>query len=273
MQFAEIAGIMREKFPEIATNISKLTEDSALRQNLSQAGTIGALINLGFLIFDKITSNLKSQEELAFGSFVKVTFQCTMDSLPDNLKNLSLKNAKSQIDMQEILNLFSSNYTSHIYYLPDHPAAKRFRDKIINLMKKDTDANNQEIYNFIISFNSNILIRAKHSNLERLLTEWKIKTNDRKLLGYLAYVSSLLDEPNPVDEKSVSEYYIENDMLKIEKESWDFPIDHIHRFEHSNWKIDHFIKDDKKKREFVAAEFGTGKTNLAKKIAVDYAKK
>jgi uncharacterized protein YjbI with pentapeptide repeats len=264
VKFSESASLFSEKFPDIANSIIKLIEDESLQKTLSQAGTIGGLINIGFAIFNKIRSELKKPEELAFASFIKVIFESARNSVPSEIINLSSIN--SQIKMEDILELFLSNYISNYYYLPDHPAAKQFKNKIIQLMKEN-DSSNEDIHHFVVNFNSTLLINAKNSKLEELLNSWELKATNDKLIKYLAYLTSLLDEPNPVDDRAVSEYYIENKMIVIEKKSWQYSIDDISRFEQKEWKFENFI-DSTKKREFVGAEFGTGKTNFAKKIAV-----
>ena len=237
---------------------------------MSQAGTIGALINIRFTIFNKIRSNLKTQEELAFASFLEVIFETAKESVPSNIAGLSSKTMKSQIDMNEILSLFLKNYTNNYYYLPEHPAAKQFKKKIMEIMRKDDNIIPNQVQSFSVSFNSTLIRKAENSNLESTLTTWKQKQIEDKLFKYLVYLTSLLDEVNPVDDKSVGEYYVENKAVSVEKETWELSADRIYEFKYENWSTEDFINSNKK-REFVGAEFGTGKTNFAKKIANDLA--
>ncbi len=270
MVISDLANLARENFPDIANNLSKLSQDPELQKILSQSGTLGGLINMGFAIFNKIRNRLQSDEQRTFVSFIKVTFESAKASIPSNA--VSFKNVKSQIELKEIFGLFLSHYSSNYYHLPDHPAITKFRNNIISIMK-DNDLENREIQNFIVNFNSTLLINAKKSNeMGDLINNWQLKSTNDKLIKYLEYLTSLLDEPNPVDGKAVSEYYIENKTIVIDSKSWEYHIDNIHEFQQKAWKLDDFLYGDKK-REFVGAEFGTGKTNFAKKIAVDCAAK
>ena len=132
MKIGEIANVFIQKFPDIAANISKLATDENLQKTLSQAGTIGSLINIGLMIFGKIKSSLTTPEELAFASFLEVIFETAKESVPSNIAGLSSKAVKSQMDMNEILSLFLKNYTNNYYYLPEHPAQSNSRRKLWN---------------------------------------------------------------------------------------------------------------------------------------------
>ena len=136
MNIKDFAIVFTEKFPEIAANMSSSSTDPDLQKTLSQAGTIGSLINIGLMIFGKIKSSLTTPEELAFASFLEVIFETAKESVPSNIAGLSSKAVKSQMDMNEILSLFLKNYTNNYYYLPEHPA-KQFKKKIMELMRKD----------------------------------------------------------------------------------------------------------------------------------------
>jgi hypothetical protein len=48
----DIISPLREKFPEITSHISKLSEDPEFQNTLGKAGSIGGLINIGFYIFN-----------------------------------------------------------------------------------------------------------------------------------------------------------------------------------------------------------------------------
>jgi hypothetical protein len=274
MKISEFAAPFTENFPDIATSIIKLTEDESLQKTLSQAGTIGGLINLGIAIFNKLRDKLQTEEQKDFVSFIRVAFESSKESVPSDIIDLSSSEVRSEIEIKEILNLFSSNYSLYYYHLPDHPAIKKFRDDIIAVMKENVqNVTNREIQSFIVNFNSTIINNAKKStSLEKLLQHWQLKSTNDLIIRYLEYLTCLLDETNAIDNRPISEYYIENILVEIDKESWEVPSGNLYRFDPKPWKIENFIESDKN-REFIGAEFGTGKTNFAKQIAVIYATK
>ena len=104
------------------------------------------------MIFGKIKSSLTTPEELAFASFLEVIFETAKESVPSNIAGLSSKAVKSQMDMNEILSLFLKNYTNNYYYLPEHPAAKQFKKKIMELMRKDDkiDQLNNRVFQLLL---------------------------------------------------------------------------------------------------------------------------
>ena len=87
-----------------------------------------------------------------------------------------------------------------------------------------------------------------------------------KLFKYLVHLTTLLDEVNPVDDRSVGEYYVENKAVSVEYKTWELNADRLDEFKYDNWNIEDFINNSKK-REIVGADLGTGKSNFAKKIA------
>lgn len=269
-RLSDVADLARENFPDIASNISKLTQDQEFQKILSQAGTIGGLINIGFAIFNKIRSKLSSEEQRIFVSFIQITFESAKHSIPPDLVDVPFKDIKSQIELSEIFASFLLHYSSNHAHLPDHPAVILFRTRVTKIMK-EKGFDHSQIRQFIVGFNMRLMDDIKQSDeLQPLLKSWKLKTTEQSLVKYLIYESSLLDEPNSIDDKAVSEYYVENKLVIIDPKSWEKSSEYISSFETEPWKIDCFLKGDKI-REFIGAEFGTGKTNLAKKIAVDCA--
>ena len=136
----------------------------------------------------------------------------------------------------------------------------------MELMRKDDKINPTQVQSFSVTFNSTLIRKAENSNLNNTLTSWKQKRIEDKLFKYLVHLTTLLDEVNPVDDKSVGEYYVENKAVSVENKTWELNADRIYEFKYDNWNIEDFINNSKK-REIVGAEFGTGKTNFAKKIA------
>src|SRR4029079_10522742 len=75
-------------------------------------------------------------------------------------------------------------------------------------------------------------------------------------------------ESNDIDEKSLSDYYVENQTYVVEKNTWDVHEEQIER--KKEWHVDSFLASNES-LAVIAAPFGIGKSSLAKKIAYDCA--
>ena len=271
MQIVEIVNVFREKLPEIANQIGKLSDNEDFKDNMSKSGSIGGLINIGFYIFNEIRNKVKTKDEILFSTLITVMFDSAKESIPKSIANLSIHNIKNELDLKEIFNLFKDDYAQNYYHLPDHPAVNKFREKMKAILKENHES--KEVQKFIVSFNSKIILKTTQlSKTNELLKDWEFIKSNNILIEYLEYLKNLLEDVNPVDDRPISDYYIENDAVIIEKRSWEKKASQLTEYSTIQWNIEDFFKSNKK-REFIAAEFGTGKTNYVKKIASDFASK
>lgn len=265
MNFKEFATILKDKAPEIADNLDKLSKSTEFNDFISKAGTIGALIDVCFTMFAKIRKSLKSQEEIHFNVLMKIVFESAKETTPLGI----LESSKDKLNLKEIFDLFVTNYNHNYTHLPAHPAIKKFKENIIVLMIEDNAR--EEVPKFAVKFNSSIVRKAKiQPEFKTLLDSWGWNKIDDNLIEYLEYLTTLLDEPSTVDNRPASEYYVENEKVLIDYKSWEVNYRNISTFKFESWNIPDFINSNKK-RMIVGSEFGNGKTNFLKKTAVDYA--
>jgi hypothetical protein len=267
MKISDMASIVREKLPEISDQVAKLADDSELQEIFSKAGAIGGIINLGINLFDKIRNSLKTEEEIHYAAFIQLVCESAKESIPSDLMDMSL----SDTEVRDIFGTFSANFGKNYYHLPDHPAVKKFRAIVIEKMKERH--HESEVQKFIVNLNSKIIIMAKANNLiNTRLANSKLKSLADNLIKYLEFLTTLLEQPNPVDNIAVSQYYIESQKIVVDSKSWQLNASNLLASDYERWKIEDFLQSDKK-REFIASEFGNGKTNFLKKVAADYAMK
>ncbi|TLX91045.1 MAG: hypothetical protein E6K94_04595 [Thaumarchaeota archaeon] len=267
MKISDMASILKEKLPEISDQVAKLADNTEYQEIFLKAGAIGGIINLGINLFKKIRNSLKTEEEIHYAAFIQLVCESAKQSIPSNLMDISL----TEMEVHDIFGTFSENFGKNYYHLPDHPAVRKFRGIVIEKMKEQH--HESEIQKFIVNLNSKIIIKAKVSGLINThLANSKLKSLADNLIKYLEFLTTQLDQPNPVDNTPVSKYYLESQKIVIDSKSWQLNAVNLLASNYELWEIDDFLHSDKK-REFVASEFGNGKTNFLKKVAADYAMK
>ena len=85
-----------------------------------------------------------------------------------------------------------------------------------------------------------------------------------ELEDYLKTVKKDFEEKNPIDGKSLSSYYVESSFKLTKGETWNKKDEEVKGEE---WKVEDFLKDDKRWRIVIGASFGLGKTSFVKYLA------
>jgi nucleoside phosphorylase len=86
----------------------------------------------------------------------------------------------------------------------------------------------------------------------------------RKLNAYLEKVKEDFEKANPIDKKSLHDYYVESSFKLTTGETWN---EEDEKVEGKEWRVEDFLKDDKRWRVVVGASFGQGKTSFVKYLA------
>jgi uncharacterized protein YjbI with pentapeptide repeats len=272
---------------EVVKILEKLPQDSALQQISQNAGLVGSIINVGVHVIEKIyESKIPIQTRLSF-TLTRMMLESAKDSLQFDsdvkIENILTEDKDSEEMENIVVESLNPKYYEDTYarnaitYLPDHPIIVKFR----NMLKKgisdynSKNGSNISISLFLTEFNTTLLKkleeeRNSNKDLEKLLYKWKVNSDFHNLLIYLENAKNLFFEPNKVDRKSLSEYYVQNKIHVVDRGTWDR--DEIEIQNKKEWKLDSFLKS-RKSIEVIAAPFGIGKSSLGKKIAYDCATK
>jgi len=89
-----------------------------------------------------------------------------------------------------------------------------------------------------------------------------------RLLEYMAWYFT---EPNKIDGKPLSEYYVENNVVIMPINTWSKSYKDIEINKYPSWNIEDFLNDPSQGIVVIGAEFGTGKTSYARYITHLYA--
>ena len=90
----------------------------------------------------------------------------------------------------------------------------------------------------------------------------------KELEDYLETVKKDFEEKKPIDGKSLSSYYVESSFKLTKRETWNKKDEEVKGKE---WKVEDFLKDDKRWRIVIGASFGLGKTSFVKYLANKFA--
>ena len=90
----------------------------------------------------------------------------------------------------------------------------------------------------------------------------------KELEDYLKTVKNDFEEKKPIDGKSLSSYYVESSFKLTKRETWNKKDEEV---EGEEWKVEDFLKDDKRWRIVIGASFGLGKTSFVKYLANKFA--
>lgn len=230
MDINAIGSKIIEKFPEIASTLSKLTENKSFQDSLDKAGSIGALLNIGIILFTEIRKSLTHPEERSFAALSKIMLESADKSLPE-IKELSFKkitNSKEDF-IKELFDKFIVTmglYSSPSSYLPYHPSIAKFREEICEVIRKEYEEqgrylSDERIRFFVFNYNKYIVDIAEkeatdgNKELQDLLDTWKVRRTSKKLTDYLEHVYALRFAKRGIDKKYLSEYYIPNRLIKV----------------------------------------------------------
>lgn len=93
-----------------------------------------------------------------------------------------------------------------------------------------------------------------------------------RLIKYLKYCISLKDTENKLDNTILSDLYIPNHCVLMEKNTWNLEDDKIAAFDNQEWNVPEFLNSDKR-LIVIGAPYGVGKTYFSYKLASDLATK
>jgi len=268
---------------EIIRILEKLPQDPSLQQVSQNAGFVGGILKVGLEITEKVyEAKVPLHTRLSF-----TLMRIMLESANDSLKLVSSSNAEkilgedrdskgiedAVIDSARPLESEEASWN----YLPDHPIISRFRDQLkVRVSEYNSKFNsNVNVPLLLTEFNSNVIIKAeeekdKNDEFKNLLHKWKVSTNYLGILKYLKSAKNLFLEPNKLDSRALSEYYVENKAYLVDKKYWDIEEDQIKK--KRLWNIESFLTGNKNV-EIIAAPFGIGKSSLGKKIVYEYATK
>jgi len=89
----------------------------------------------------------------------------------------------------------------------------------------------------------------------------------KELNDYLEKVKEDFEKKNPIDGKSLSSYYVESSFKLTTEETWNKEDKIVKIVEGEEWRVEDFLKDDKRWRVVIGASFGLGKTSFVKYLA------
>ena len=281
---------------DITSVLERLPNDPTLMQISENAGTIGGVIKIALHITDKVYKTGVSVDKRLSLTLMRIMLESAVDSLPYSVSNTKVEdilgkkgNGRSEEFEKLVLELLDSKYNQYIdnnqrnidakisTYLPDHPVFIKFKDLLSQGIKTINHNHGYDLISvpvFLTEFNSNVVIKLEEEkakndkDLENLLHKWKTHKDFGNLQLYLKNARNVFFEKNPIDGKSLSEYYIENKTYKVDKQTWGYDEEKIEK--KGEWSLDSFLKSNNSV-EVIAAPFGIGKSSLAKKMSHDCA--
>jgi hypothetical protein len=283
-------GDFIKKISDGAKSAADLLDKGALKDDLGKAGTIGGLIVVGLDLYQQIRDKLQTDEGRAFSSFYKVAFESAEESIPAELDRIPIADVKSA--KQELLQTFRKiEEDKWNGYLPDHPVIIQFRTLICEILKRaqynNLVQNSHLISDFIFKFNITLEDKADNDPDFKPFKKWSTLIEQTKnLMRHLEYSRSLIYKTNTIDQKSLEEYYVENDALFLtDLKTWEKEDDYFRLNDYLRKRGD-FLVDRKSKASdliisylkkedlvIIGAPFGIGKTSLAIYLTSIIAKK
>lgn len=131
-------------------------ENSEILNILKKSGGLISLIGIGIEIYREFKKNLKSSEEIAFGSLISITFESANEALEeirplvDN--DIELKEIENKKEIVKELFAAFLNPSNWNNYLPDHPSIKEFRKILFNHLSS-LNINSDVLRDFLIKLN------------------------------------------------------------------------------------------------------------------------
>ncbi|MGA9152341.1 MAG: hypothetical protein WBZ36_17335 [Candidatus Nitrosopolaris sp.] len=200
-----------------------------------------------------------------------MAFESANESIPaeiDRIPITDLKRAKQ--GLQTFTKLVEWNS-----YLPDHPAIIEFKKLICDILREalynNLPQNNNLIRDFIFKFNITLEEKVDNDPDIKPFKKWyTLVERTKDLIRHLEYSRSLIYKTDPIDQKSLEEYYVENNALFLtDLITWEKEDDYIRQkedYERRESKASNFIISFLKEKKWYAvigATFGIGKTSFA----------
>ena len=130
-------------------------------------------------------------------------------------------------------------------YLPDHPTIIQFRTLICDILRKaqyiNLVQNNNLIRDFIFKFNITLEEKADNDPAITRFKRWStLIERTKNLIRYLEYSRSLIYKADSIDQKSLEEYYVENNALFLtDLKTWEKEDDYF-------WKEEDYVGKESK---------------------------
>jgi uncharacterized protein YjbI with pentapeptide repeats len=271
-------GDFIKKISDGAKSFADLLDKGVLKDDLGKVGTIGGLIKLGLDLYEQRKDQLQTDEERAFYSFYKIAFESAKESIPaENRDTIPITDLKGKNTKQELFQTFTKIKKEEWNgYLPDHPTIIQFRTLICDILRAQY---NILIRDFIFKFNITLEEKADNDPDIKPFKRWStLAERTKNLIRHLEYSRLLIYKTDPIDQKSLEEYYVENNALLTDLETWEKEDDYFriekdyvgHESKASDLIISYLNKEDS---IIIGAPFGIGKTSLAIYLTSIIAKK
>jgi len=130
------------------------------------------------------------------------------------------------------------------------------------------DAEERELWKRYASYAAAAFTLALIKKVRELLprqTQWQ------EQVRLLEYMAQYFTEPNKIDGKPLSEYYVKSNSVIMPINTWSKSYKDIEIGKYTSWNIEDFLNDPYQGIVVIGAEFGTGKTSYARYITHLYA--
>ena len=269
-------GDFVKKISDGAKSFGDLLDKGALKDDLGKVGTIGGLIKLGLDLYEQVKDQSQTDEERAFYSFYKVAFESAKESIPSEIDRIRITDVLDENTKKELFQTFRK-LDEWNGYLPDHPTIIQFRTLICDILRRvqynNLVHNNNLIRDFIFKFNITLEEKADNDPAIKPFKSWSTLVERTKdLIRHLEYSRLLIYKTDPIDEKSLEEFYVENNALFLtdlytwEKEDDYFRQEKVERDVGHESKVSDLIISFLKEENWytvIGAPFGIGKTSFA----------
>ncbi len=266
---------------EFLGHLKGVVEDKSFQGDLDKVGSVAAMISLGLRLYERSKEKAKTEDEKAFSSLIKFTFECAQATL-SNTKNISIKNIKSKEIRNSLFNIFVNTKQEDqywiSYYLPSTPLIREFKKLFREILEEE--GRRDLVQDFMFDFNMHIEEKADHGDNDIFKQWFEHLKRKKKLIEHLLYTSTMIYKCIPVDNKYLDEYYVENNAVVAAIETWDkediefseYIDKDSEELKASNVVINSVNKrimygEDNNRYTIVAAPFGIGKTSLSTYIA------
>jgi hypothetical protein len=266
---------------EFLGHLKGVVEDKSFQRDLDKAGSIAAMISLGLRLYQQASEKAKTEDEKAFSSLIKFTFECAQATL-SNTNGISIKNIKSKAIQHSLFNIFvNTTQEDHYwtnYYLPSHPLVREFKKLFRELL--EAEEHRDLVQDFMFDFSMRIEENADQGDTA-IFKQWsEHMKRKKKLTEHLLYTSTMTYKYNPIDNRYLAEYYVKNNAVVAAIETWgkeDREFSEYIDKDSDELKASNVVMKSVNKRvrygeensrfTIVAAPFGIGKTSLATYIA------
>jgi hypothetical protein len=187
---------------EFLGHLKDFVEGDKFKDDLCKAGSVAAMISIGLELYQQASEKAKTEDEKAFSSLIKFTFECAQSTL-SNTKGISIKTIKSKVIRNSLFNIFVDTKQEDIYwtnyYLPSHPIIREFKKRFRELL--EAEGHHSLVQKFMFDFMMRIEEKADQGDngIFRQLSEHMKR---KKLLTeHLQRTSAMIYKCNPIDNR------------------------------------------------------------------------